>query len=282
LSNPQETSAAKISVLSRRTFLWRCVMSVEPGPNAQQDSGSLQGCLVDGSSEQRARERRIRRRALTISIAAQSAIVAAILLIPLFGKPERFAYAMIPIPPYYKASAPEHPQTPPTQPQPRHETNFCSTCYSPIAPHRPVPIENTLPSDPIPGVGTPDGRNGPQPPWAIGIGDGRRQPERPADVRPQTPRRLRMTHLEPAMLIQRIEPVYPELARQIHREGQVVLHALIATDGTIQSLQVVSGDPLFLQSALRAVRQWRYRPTVLNGQPVEIDTQITVVYSLQQ
>ena len=52
------------------------------------------------------------------------------------------------------------------------------------------------------------------------------------------------------MLIQRMEPVYPALAIQIHREGQVELHAIIATDGTIQSLQVISGDPLFLQSAL--------------------------------
>jgi protein TonB len=83
------------------------------------------------------------------------------------------------------------------------------------------------------------------------------------------------------MLVQRVEPVYPPLARQIHREGQVELHAVIATDGTIQSLQAVSGDPLFLQSALEAVRQWRYHPTILNGQAVEIDTYITVIYSLQ-
>ncbi len=83
------------------------------------------------------------------------------------------------------------------------------------------------------------------------------------------------------MLIQKVEPVYPPLARQIHREGQVELHALISTDGTIRSLQVVSGDPLFLRSALDAVQQWRYRATVLNGQPVEIDTYITVIYSLQ-
>ncbi|MGC2526506.1 MAG: energy transducer TonB, partial [Candidatus Acidiferrum sp.] len=66
-----------------------------------------------------------------------------------------------------------------------------------------------------------------------------------------------------------------------HKEGQVELHAIISTDGTIRSLQVVSGDPLFLRSAIDAVGQWRYRPTVLNGQPVEIDTYITVIYSLQ-
>lgn len=83
------------------------------------------------------------------------------------------------------------------------------------------------------------------------------------------------------MLIRRVEPSYPPLARQIHREGQVELHAIISTDGTIQSLQIVNGDPLFLQSARDAVLQWRYYPTVLNGQPVEIETYITVIYTLQ-
>lgn len=83
------------------------------------------------------------------------------------------------------------------------------------------------------------------------------------------------------MLTHRVEPQYPPLARQIHREGQVELHAIISTDGSIQSLQVVSGDPLFLRSAIDAVSQWRYRPTFLSGQPVEIETYITVIYTLQ-
>ena len=83
------------------------------------------------------------------------------------------------------------------------------------------------------------------------------------------------------MLVHRVEPEYPALAKQIHREGQVELRAIIAIDGSIQSLQVVSGDPLFLRSATEAVSQWRYHATVLNGQPVEIETYITVIYTLQ-
>ena len=83
------------------------------------------------------------------------------------------------------------------------------------------------------------------------------------------------------MLIHRVEPVYPTLARQVHREGRVELRAIIGTDGTIQSLQIVAGDPLFQLSAREAVEQWRYRPTILNGQPVEIDTYITVIYTMQ-
>jgi len=83
------------------------------------------------------------------------------------------------------------------------------------------------------------------------------------------------------MLIRRIEPIYPPLAKQIHKEGRVELRAIIATDGTIQSLEVVGGDPMFYQSAKDAVSQWLYRPTVLNGQKVEIDTYITVIYIMQ-
>lgn len=97
-------------------------------------------------------------------------------------------------------------------------------------------------------------------------------------VRPQV---IRMTQLDPAMLIHRVEPVYPALARQTRRDGHVELRAIIGTDGTIRSLQIVVSDPLFDRSALEAVGQWRYKPTVLNGQPVEIDTYITVIYSTQ-
>jgi protein TonB len=91
-----------------------------------------------------------------------------------------------------------------------------------------------------------------------------------------------MTRLDPAMLTHRVEPVYPTLAKQLGRNGRVELKAVIATDGSIQSLQVAGGDPLFYQSAMDAVRQWRYSPTVLNGQPVEIDTYISVIYTMQR
>jgi len=90
------------------------------------------------------------------------------------------------------------------------------------------------------------------------------------------------TQISAAMLTHRVEPVYPTLAKQLGRAGRVELRAVIATDGTIQSLQVVSGDPLFYQSAMDAVRQWRYRATVLNGEAVEVDTFITVIYNISR
>ncbi|HYA62908.1 MAG TPA: energy transducer TonB, partial [Candidatus Sulfotelmatobacter sp.] len=100
--------------------------------------------------------------------------------------------------------------------------------------------------------------------------------------KPTTVRRRISEPVQAAMLIHRVEPSYPLLARQLHREGRVELRAIIATDGTIQGLEVITGDPLLIQSALAAVREWRYRPTILDGQPVEVETRITVIYSMRQ
>jgi len=86
--------------------------------------------------------------------------------------------------------------------------------------------------------------------------------------------------VQAAMLTYRVDPKYPPLMQQIRKNGRIQLHAIISTDGTIESLQVISGDPGFYQSALDAVQQWRYKPTYLNGQAVEVETVITVIYSI--
>jgi periplasmic protein TonB len=96
------------------------------------------------------------------------------------------------------------------------------------------------------------------------------------------PARVRFSSMLPGQLINRVEPVYPHAATVIHLHGTVQLHAIIAKDGSIQSLQVVSGHPLLAASALDAVRQWRYRPYILNGQPVEVETFITVTFKNAQ
>jgi protein TonB len=85
-----------------------------------------------------------------------------------------------------------------------------------------------------------------------------------------------------ARLQNKVSPVYPALARQTRISGTVRLHAIIAKDGTVQQLEVLSGHPLLVQSALDAVRQWRYQPTLLNGEPVEVDTTVDVIFSLNQ
>jgi periplasmic protein TonB len=77
-----------------------------------------------------------------------------------------------------------------------------------------------------------------------------------------------------------VKPVYPALARQARVSGSVVLQAIISRDGTIQNLHVVTGHPMLIQNAMDAVKQWRYRPYLLNGEPVEVETQITVNFTL--
>ena len=83
-----------------------------------------------------------------------------------------------------------------------------------------------------------------------------------------------------ANLIRKVDPIYPQIAKTAHISGTVILHAIIAKDGTIQELQFSSGPPLLMRSAMDAVKQWRYKPTLLNGQPVKVDTTITVIFNL--
>jgi protein TonB len=77
-----------------------------------------------------------------------------------------------------------------------------------------------------------------------------------------------------------VRPTYPPLAKQARIQGTVRFNAIIAKDGTIQNLQVVSGHPLLIPSATEAVRQWVYKPTQLNGEAVEVQTQIDVNFTL--
>lgn len=89
-------------------------------------------------------------------------------------------------------------------------------------------------------------------------------------------RPVQLSHLSEAFLVRRIDPVYPRTAVIAHVFGEVQLHAIIAKDGSIQSLNVISGSPILAQAALDAVRQWRYKPYMLNDQAVEVETFITV------
>jgi len=81
-------------------------------------------------------------------------------------------------------------------------------------------------------------------------------------------------------LVQRVQPDYPPLARQARVQGTVVLAATISEQGRIENLQVTSGSPMLVAAAIEAVRRWRYRPFLLNGEPVEVSTSITIVFSL--
>ena len=246
-----------------------------------RDTASLRACLVDGDADQLHRARRTRRRSLLFSVLVQIAILAALILIPVLSKTPRIALAnVMPVPPYHHPTAVDH--ATPHQPHIPHtrQFTFCLTCPPVVTRPQTQSTVSGKPDDNLTGAEVIDGSPGFECPGCSNlIGKNNAQPAVPPD---RTPSIVRVTHLDPAMLIHRVEPIFPALAHQTGREGRVELHALIDTDGTVRSLQFLEGDPLFLQSALDAVRQWRYKPTFLNGRAVEVDTHITVIYKLNR
>jgi protein TonB len=81
-------------------------------------------------------------------------------------------------------------------------------------------------------------------------------------------------------LIYQVQPTYPPAARAARIQGPVVIKAVISRDGAIENLKVISGHPFLVKAALDAVSQWRYRPYILNGEAVEVETQVTVNFIL--
>lgn len=254
-------------------------------PASNQAQVFLNSCLLDGDGDLEKRTRRGKRRALLISILLQLLFVAALILIPLLGKSENIAGRILfyPTVPYSRGGHSHHTATP-HPPTPTHVCHFCQPTHIPtgivVHDHASTQQSSSEPTDDsdisryTPGDGNGSGvdfvlpTHAPQPP---------RQEQ--SDATRQAPIR-RSEGVQTAMLVHRVQPDYPILAVQTHREGRVELHAIIATDGSIQSLEVISGNPMFIRSALTAVHEWRYRPTILNGQPVEVETVITVVYTL--
>lgn len=98
---------------------------------------------------------------------------------------------------------------------------------------------------------------------------------------PVTPQRVRISQgVTRGLLVHRVEPTYPTLAKAARVQGTVVLTAIISKEGEIENLQLVEGHPMLVPAALSAVKQWRYKPYLLNGQPVEVETTITVTFNL--
>jgi len=134
--------------------------------------------------------------------------------------------------------------------------------------------EAELPPEPAPGTGVFGGMDS----LLGGLGEGS------TGAPPPPPIRIQRTkvggQVQAARGISQPNPIYPPLARQARIQGRVVLHAIIDKDGRVSELQVMSGHPLLVQSALAAVQNWRYQPTILNQEPVEVDTTIEVNFVL--
>ena len=252
-------------------------MNKEEISKVEAGAGNFGECLVEGSAEDKKRGRKVKRRAIAVSIVLQSAGLTALVIAPMLAKPAKIRTTnALPIPPYSRVKPVRTDTSATTQPPRR----VCVVCPQfGVRPITPITGHTDASTGDPPQDGfvtaTPGGREGPS------IFETRPQPTRPIEP-PRQQKRIHEAHIDAALLVQRVEPMFPPILKQLHRGGRVELHAIIATDGTIQSLEVISGDPLCVKSALDAVRQWRYRPTLLNGQPVEVDTFITVIYTVNR
>jgi periplasmic protein TonB len=212
------------------------------------------------------------------SVTLQAAIVIAGLMIPLLhiqGLPDALVPRRIFVPMLggYAAARPERASTesagaPDTPPLVVNTSRFR---FRPVE-HLPIGSSSTQ----APSVGS-----------VIGAGPG--VPDSIlSDAAPPVPRPARMAHpprvsaMMEGNLLHRVEPQYPPLAKAAGIQGTVVIKAIISRGGTIEKLQVQGGHPLLVIAALRAVRQWKYRPYYLNSEPIEVETEITVNFLLNR
>ncbi len=210
---------------------------------------------------------------MAMAFVAEAIVASVLVLIPLFSSGIIPASARVPAAPLHAVALADHPAN--SDPGP-HPSGPRTPTYATIA------INNNPSALPY---GRPDQPAGPDepigdPPYScIGNCVANALPDfRPSSSMPkhEDPPKRRPSVLSEGLLLRRVEPIYPRPASIIRLQGVVKLQAVISKDGTIQSLNVISGHPLLVSAAVDAVRQWRYRPYILNGEPVEVDTFITV------
>jgi protein TonB len=247
--------------------------------------------MLENDAESRGRARNLRRKALLISVVFEAALLGAMLLWPLITPGVLPGlYNMTPTPPYRGGGgSPEKPAPPHAHPQ-TSVTNrqaLCLFCTKPAAPTTARPLNDASASstsgDSAAGIGD-GGIDGPPGPGAWIPGADRSG--MPIEIKkPEPPEHKSPVHrsegVMAAALIHKVQPEYPAIARTIHLQGTVNLRAIIATDGTVRQLAVISGNEILARPAREAVLQWRYQPTRLNGEPVEVETLITVNFILE-
>lgn len=118
------------------------------------------------------------------------------------------------------------------------------------------------------------------------VGDYRSQAQiqgNAASGMPQPAQRVRVSSgVAEGLIVNKAAPIYPPLARQARIQGAVVMKAVIDPAGDVESVELVSGHPMLVQAALDAVKQWKYRPYLLNGKPVSVETQVVVNFTLSE
>ena len=250
--------------------------------------GNLSQCMVDSDPEAILRARRLRQKALVISVFLEAVCFAAMLLWPLITPGVLpHGYITTPVPPYHGGGGnPGQPRPQRQQHSPRHtyRPTQAEITYSPaqIAHDRQRPSdEDVLALDNVGG----DPGNGPGlpgiGPYISGGGDNGPRIAPPRAPEPIRPIRQKVSEgVMEGALVRRVEPVYPMIAEKMRLSGIVRLRAIIAADGSVQHLEVLSGSEILARAARQAVEQWRYRPTLLSGVPVEVETYVTVTFVL--
>ena len=238
--------------------------------------------------EATARARTQRRWTALISVALQIAFVGMLLILPMISPesiPELRSRIMVMVPRAEAATlepkpAPAEGSTakPPRpgqiallQPAEVPTTTHAGPDAVPAAPSSTLPAQNCVGHcvGGIPG-GVPGGD-----PLSNFVPTVRPKPDAVTD-------RLVLSHLDPGFLLHRVQPLYPRIARLAGVQGAVVLRAVISKQGEIQELRVISGHPWLGPAARDAVQQWRYRPYLLNGVSVEVETQVVVNFVLAE
>jgi periplasmic protein TonB len=165
-------------------------------------------------------------------------------------------------------------------------TNAAAPSHAPIIVLRPAARFRT--GGPPAASNDPVGDSGPNIPGALPTGDPNgipsllpsgSQPVMPVAPKPVVAL-VHISHMSEGDLVHKVLPTYPPMARAARIQGPVVLQAVISKQGMIENLRVLSGHPMLVPAAIEAVRQWRYRPYILNNEPVEVETQITVNFFL--
>ncbi|HEY2647246.1 MAG TPA: energy transducer TonB [Candidatus Acidoferrales bacterium] len=266
------------------------MQSTTPGKNHQDCAGKetiLGRCLVDGDSQATFLARRTRGKTFGVSLVIEISLLGLLVAAPLFNSTAKTPLQKNLQPQFaYFGDWREHHQIRRADPSTNLRRPQPQNTYAPILSSGvTVSVRHDAESDQLPisdfgggdgaGIGLPTG---------IMIAPSIEPPsESPQIAKParEEKRPVKISEgILQAQLISRIEPQYPRLAQQTRKEGTVQLRAIISRDGRIVSLEVISGHPLLVKAALDAVRRWTYRPTMLNGEPVEVETSITVIFKL--
>jgi len=255
------------------------VLEMEPGIAVPLNLFS--DCLLEASSSQRARRRWL----VFLSVIFQSIVVGILILMPLMFTDVLPTKQLV----SWLVAAPPPPAPPPPAVVKIRTTSITSNISNGqlIAPATiPTRIKLVREDEAPPAnvAGVPGGVVGGIPGGQIGgVLGGILNSNHPPVRMPELSKRVRVSRgVSEGLILKKVVPEYPSLARTARLGGAVVLSAIISKDGTIENLTVVSGHPMLVPAAINAVKQWRYRPFLLNGMPVEIETTINVIFQLTQ